>query len=124
VCSSDLVVFEEYAPQTATDFTASAQRIFDALKDKPGKKIINIIWAGQHPLPKIADLKPERFGIELAPGGNLLDRKSVVKGKREGRGGGVQKTTGTMEWQAEWNVKSWPAMALALHCKASSNGTK
>ena len=30
------VVFEEYAPQNATDFTASAQRIFDALKDKPG----------------------------------------------------------------------------------------
>ena len=29
------VVFEEYAPQNATDFTASAQRIFDALKDKP-----------------------------------------------------------------------------------------
>ncbi|MBM1170642.1 ABC transporter substrate-binding protein, partial [Microvirga arabica] len=66
------VVFEEYAPQNATDFTASAQRIFDALKDKPGKKIINIIWAGQHPLPKIADLKPERFGIEIAPGGNIL----------------------------------------------------
>src|SRR5829696_3911334 len=51
------VVFEEYAPQNATDFTASAQRLFDALKDKPGKKIISIIWAGQHPLPKIADLK-------------------------------------------------------------------
>src|SRR3712207_5311600 len=28
------VLFEEYAPQNATDFTASAQRIFDALKDK------------------------------------------------------------------------------------------
>src|ERR671933_2731038 len=66
------LVFEEYAPQNAADFTASAQRLFDALKDKPGRKIIAIIWAGQHPLPKIADLKPERFGIELAPGGNLL----------------------------------------------------
>ena len=66
------VVFEEYAPQNATDFTASAQRLFDALKDKPGRKIIAIIWAGQHPLPKIADLRPERFGIEIAPGGNLL----------------------------------------------------
>ena len=31
-----------------------------------------IIWAGQHPLPKIADLKPERYGIEIAPGGNIL----------------------------------------------------
>jgi branched-chain amino acid transport system substrate-binding protein len=66
------LVFEEYAPQTTTDFTASAQRLFDALKDKPGRKIIAIIWAGQHPLPKIADLKPDRYGIEIAPGGNLI----------------------------------------------------
>src|SRR6266699_162668 len=66
------IVFEEYAPQNATDFTASAQRLFDALKDKPGRKIIAFIWAGPHPLAKIADLKPERYGIELAPGGNIL----------------------------------------------------
>lgn len=66
------VVFEEYAPQTTTDFTASAQRIFDALKDKPGRKVLIMIWAGPHPLSKIADLKPERFGIEMAPGGNIL----------------------------------------------------
>jgi branched-chain amino acid transport system substrate-binding protein len=73
------VVFEEYAPQNATDFTASAQRLFDALKDKPGKKIIAVIWAGQHPLPKIADLKPERFGIEIAPGGNILPVMQIYK---------------------------------------------
>lgn len=73
------VVFEEYAPQNATDFTASAQRLFDALKDKPGRKIISIIWAGQHPLPKIADLKPDRYGIEIAPGGNLLPVMQLYK---------------------------------------------
>jgi branched-chain amino acid transport system substrate-binding protein len=66
------VVFEEYAPQSTTDFTASAQRLFDALKDKSGRKVIAFIWAGPHPLAKIADLKPERYGIELAPGGNIL----------------------------------------------------
>ena len=66
------IVFEEYAPQSTTDFTASAQRLFDALKDRPGRKVIAIIWAGPHPLAKIADLKPERYGIELAPGGNIL----------------------------------------------------
>jgi len=66
------VVHEEYAPQNTTDFTASAQRIFDALKDKPQPRILAIIWAGLHPLGKIADLKPERYGIALAPGGNLL----------------------------------------------------
>jgi branched-chain amino acid transport system substrate-binding protein len=66
------VVFEEYAPITTTDFTASAQRLFDALKDKPGRKIIAIAWAGPSPFTKLADLQPERYGIELAPGGNLL----------------------------------------------------
>jgi branched-chain amino acid transport system substrate-binding protein len=70
-CGATLV-HEEYAPQTATDFTAPAQRLFDALKDKKGRKFIAIYWAGPNPLPKIADLKPERFGIELAPGGNIL----------------------------------------------------
>jgi len=66
------VVFEEYAPQNTTDFTASAQRLFDALKDKPGRKIIVIIWAGASPFSKIMELKPDRFGIEIAPGGNIL----------------------------------------------------
>jgi len=66
------VVHEEYAPQNTTDFTAPAQRIFDALKSKPAPRILAIIWAGPHPLGKIADLKPERYGIALAPGGNLL----------------------------------------------------
>jgi branched-chain amino acid transport system substrate-binding protein len=70
--SNSKVVFEEYAPFMTTDFTASAQRLFDALKDRPGKKIIAIIWAGPNPLAKIADLKPERYGIALAPGGNIL----------------------------------------------------
>jgi branched-chain amino acid transport system substrate-binding protein len=66
------VVHEEYAPQNTTDFTAPAQRLFDALKDKPQPRILAIIWAGPHPLGKLADLKPERYGIVLAPGGNIL----------------------------------------------------
>lgn len=72
VGSTAKIVHEEYAPQQTTDFTAPAQRIFDVLKDKPGRKILAIIWAGAHPMAKIMDLKPERFGIELAPGGNIL----------------------------------------------------
>ena len=77
VKSKAKVVHEEYAPQTATDFTASAQRIFDALKDKPGRKVLSIYWSGPNPLTKIADMKPERYGIELAAGGNILP---VLKG--------------------------------------------
>ena len=72
VGSKAKVVHEEYAPQNTTDFTAAAQRIFDALKTKPEPRILAIIWAGPHPLAKIADLKPERYHIALAPGGNLL----------------------------------------------------
>jgi branched-chain amino acid transport system substrate-binding protein len=66
------IAHEEYLPQATTDFTAGAQRIFDALKDKPGRKIVFIIWAGAANPMKIAELQPERFGIELASGGNIL----------------------------------------------------
>lgn len=66
------VVHEEYAPAATTDFTAAAQRSFDALKDKPQPRVLSIIWAGPHPMNKIADMKPERYGVTLAPNGNIL----------------------------------------------------
>ncbi len=71
---------EEYAPPATTDFTAPAQRLFDALKDKQGKKIIWIIWAGAgDPLDKLADLDPGRYGIELSTGGNILPALAAYK---------------------------------------------
>src|SRR5215470_663002 len=71
---------EEYAPVNTTDFTAPAQRLFDALKDKPGRKIIWIIWAGAgDPLDKLADLDPARYGIELSTGGNILPALAAYK---------------------------------------------
>ncbi|XKG99191.1 substrate-binding domain-containing protein [Pelagibacterium halotolerans] len=67
------LVFEEYAPQDTTDFTAHAQRIFDALDGEDGRKVIFVIWAGGgNPLGKIQDMDPGRLGIELATGGNIL----------------------------------------------------
>jgi branched-chain amino acid transport system substrate-binding protein len=48
------------------------QRLFDALKDKPQPRVLGIVWAGPNPMNKIADMKPERYGISLAPGGNIL----------------------------------------------------
>jgi len=66
------IVHEEYAPQNATDFTAPAQRLFDKLKDAPPPRALAIVWAGPNPMNKIADMKPERYGIALAPGGNIL----------------------------------------------------
>ncbi|MCC7347143.1 MAG: ABC transporter substrate-binding protein, partial [Variibacter sp.] len=63
------LAFEEYAPTDTQDFTASAQRIFDALKNESGRKILFIIWAGGgNPFGKIKALSPERFGIEIASG--------------------------------------------------------
>jgi branched-chain amino acid transport system substrate-binding protein len=40
------IVHEEYLPPTTTDFTAGIQRLIDKLKDKPGRKVIEVIWAG------------------------------------------------------------------------------
>jgi branched-chain amino acid transport system substrate-binding protein len=68
------VVHEEYLPQNTTDFTAGFQRIVDNLKDKPGRKVIFVIWAGATPpFAKLAeqDLK-KRYNIEVATGGNIL----------------------------------------------------
>ncbi|MDO8651389.1 MAG: substrate-binding domain-containing protein, partial [Undibacterium sp.] len=72
VASKATVVHEEYAAQNTTDFTAAAQRIFDKLKDKPAPRALGIVWAGSSPMSKLADMKPERYGIVLAPGGNIL----------------------------------------------------
>ena len=74
------LAFEEYAKTDTTDFTASAQRIFDALKDEKGRKFIFVIWAGaNNPLGKLKALQPERFGIEIATGGNILAALKAYK---------------------------------------------
>ena len=70
---------EEYAPAATTDFTAPAQRLLVTLKDKPGKKIIWVIWAGGNPLTKLQDLNPGRFGIEISTGGNILPAMAAYK---------------------------------------------
>ena len=84
--SKGKLVFEEYAPMATTDFTASAQRLFDALKDKCDsakdktcRKIIFINWAGGGNPFKIADLDPKRYGIEIATGGNILPAMAAYK---------------------------------------------
>ena len=73
------LVHEEYLPAQTTDFTAGAQRLFDALKDKKGRKIIFINWAGVGNPFKIADLDPKRYGIEIATGGNILPALAAYK---------------------------------------------
>jgi branched-chain amino acid transport system substrate-binding protein len=65
------IVHEEYLPPATTDFTAGTHRLIDALKDKPGRKVVWIIWAGASNPFKIAeDLK--RNNIEISSGANIL----------------------------------------------------
>jgi branched-chain amino acid transport system substrate-binding protein len=74
------IVHEEYAPVATSDFTAPAERLFNALKDRKGRKVIFIIWAGGGGNPfKIAELNPGRFGIEVATGGNILPALAAYK---------------------------------------------
>jgi branched-chain amino acid transport system substrate-binding protein len=75
------IAHEEYVPQNATDITAAAQRIFDKMKGLPGRKIVYIVWAGNIGVPfKMLDMEPQRFGIEIATGGNILP--AMVQYKR------------------------------------------
>ncbi len=73
------LVHEEYLPANTTDFTAGAQRLIDSLKDKPGRKVIWIIWAGAGNPFKIADLDLKRYGIEISTGGNILPAMVAYK---------------------------------------------
>jgi len=76
------IVAEEYVAPDATDFTAPAQRLFDSLKDRSDckGKYIFVIWAGKtSPLTKLKDLQPERYGIKLTSGGNILPALVAAK---------------------------------------------
>lgn len=77
--TSAQLVHEEYAPLGTTDFTAQAQRIFNALKDKPGRKMVWMLWAGPGNPFKILDLEPQRYGIEVVTGGNILPALGAYK---------------------------------------------
>ncbi len=74
------IVHEEYVPTDTKDFSAAAERIFNAMKDKKGTKKLFIIWAGGgNPMGKINAMDPSRFGIEIATGGNILAALKAYK---------------------------------------------
>jgi len=67
------LVAEEYVPLKTTDYTATAERLFAALKDKPGRKVIMIYVAGSgDPMGSLAGMDPGRLGIEISTGGHIL----------------------------------------------------
>ena len=75
------IVHEEYLPTQTTDFTAGIQRLVDALKDKPGPKVIAVVWAGATPpFGALAALDlQKRYGIAVGTGGNILPAMTAYK---------------------------------------------
>lgn len=75
------IVHEEYLPTATTDFTAGIQRLVDALKDKPGPKVIAVVWAGATtPFGALAALDlQKRYGIAVGSGGNILPAMAAYK---------------------------------------------
>ena len=77
--SGATVEAEEYVPQQTTDFTATIERLFNALKDKEGRKVIVIYVAGIDAMTPLAAADPGRYGIELSTGGNILPAMASYK---------------------------------------------
>lgn len=71
--SGATVVAEEYVPLKTTDYTATVERLFNALKDKEGRKVVLIYVAGSgDPIGALVSADPSRYGIEISTGGNIL----------------------------------------------------
>ena len=75
------IVHEEYLPPATSDYTAGIARLVDALKDKPGRKVIAVVWASATPPFNAladADLK-KRYNIDVGTGGNILPAMTAYK---------------------------------------------
>lgn len=78
------ITHEEFVPTDTADFTAAAERIFNAMKGLEGEKRLFILWAGSgNPWAKINAMNPQRFGIEFAGVGNIL---AALKGFKDFKG--------------------------------------
>lgn len=66
------LVHEEYLPATTSQFADAGQRLIDVLRDRPGRKLIFVLWAGGNPFRLADDVDLKRHGIEIATGGNTL----------------------------------------------------
>ena len=74
------VVAEEYCDPKGTDFTAPIQRVIEALKDKPEPKYVFPYWAGKGgPIPQLIDASLDKYGIQIAGGGNVLAALKTMK---------------------------------------------
>lgn len=77
------VVDEEFLPIQTTDFTAGGEKAINALKNAngcPNGKYIFIIWAGTaNPFAGVSALNPQKYGIQITSGGNILKALALYK---------------------------------------------
>lgn len=66
------LVHEEYLPVGTTDFGQAGRRILERLHDRPGRKVVWVLWAGAGNPYGIMDADFKAQGIEMASGGNTL----------------------------------------------------
>jgi branched-chain amino acid transport system substrate-binding protein len=78
------VVDEEYIPFKTTDFTVTIQRMIDALKDKPGRKVIFVNIAGIDAFTPLTQAGLDRYGIEISTGGFILPQLASIAKKLPG----------------------------------------
>ncbi len=83
------VVDEEYVPFKTTDFTATIQRMIDALKDKPGRKVIFVNIAGIDAFTPLVQAGLDRYGIEISTGGFILPQLAATAKKLPGAEGAM-----------------------------------
>ncbi|MGN6465643.1 MAG: substrate-binding domain-containing protein [Rhizobiaceae bacterium] len=83
------VVDEEYIPFKTTDFTATIQRMIDALKDKPGRKVIFVNIAGIDAFTPLTQAGLDRYGIEISTGGFILPQLAAIAKKLGGAEGAM-----------------------------------
>ena len=81
------VVHEEFCDPKGTDFIAPIQKIIEALKDKPEPKYVWVIWAGKGgPVPQLMAAGLDKYGIQIASGGNVLAALKLMKPLKGMRG--------------------------------------
>lgn len=74
------VVHQEFLPAGSEDFSAASTRLFAALEDVEGDRLIFVNWAGAgDPLAQLYGMDPEQHAIRLATNGGFLSTLANYK---------------------------------------------
>jgi hypothetical protein len=87
--SKATIVHEEYVPQATTGLHGTGATHVRRAQGQERHEDHRIIWAGPHPLAKIADLKPERYRHRARPGRQHPAGHEGLEAVRRHRGRGL-----------------------------------